>query len=352
MSRQMIHFALLLTLSLVAVWLFMGYLLPIGLPFLLGISLALGAEPAARLLSRQFGLPRSAAGPLAVSGVCLLSATVVTCLLALLVRQSQQVMDWLPAFAESITEVLGQLQTWLQSLAQRLPPGLQPLLGGLTEDFFQNGGALLEQAAMRLPKLATAVLGFLSKGMLGLITGIISAYMISARMPRLRSWWQSHQPKQWQQRWKPLLKTMQKSLSGWVIAELKLALLGFGFMAAGFWLLGIRRSLVLAGLIAIVDAFPVLGVGTVLIPWALICLLRRQTVRGIGLLAVYAVVWLTRSILEPKLVGKGLGLEPRVTLVASYAGWKLWGIGGMLLAPILALTVAQVLTQWRVESEE
>jgi predicted PurR-regulated permease PerM len=223
-------------------------------------------------------------------------------------------------------------------------------LGGLTEDFFQNGGALLEQAAIRLPKLATAVLGFLSKGMLGLITGIISAYMISARMPRLRSWWQNHQPKQWQQRWKPLLKTMQKSLSGWVIAELKLALLGFGFMAAGFWLLGIRRSLVLAGLIAIVDAFPVLGVGTVLIPWALICLLRRQTVRGIGLLAVYAVVWLTRSILEPKLVGKGLGLDPLVTLVAIYAGWKLWGIGGMLLAPILALTVAQVLTQWRVES--
>jgi predicted PurR-regulated permease PerM len=108
--------------------------------------------------------------------------------------------------------------------------------------------------------------------------------------------------------------------------------------------------LVLAGLIAIVDAFPILGVGTVLIPWALICLLRRQTVRGIGLLAVYAVVWLARSILEPKLVGKGLGLDPLVTLVAIYAGWKLWGIGGMLLAPILALTVAQVLTQWRVES--
>ena len=350
MSRQMIHFALWLALSLGAVWLFMGYLLPIGLPFLLGISLALGAEPAARLLSRQLGLPRGVASPLAVSGVCLLSTTVVTCLLALLVRQSQQVMDWLPAFAESVTDALSQLQAWLQDLAQRLPPALQPLLGGLTEDFFQNGGALLEQAAIRLPKLATAVLGVLSKGMLGLITGIISAYMISARMPQLQPWWQSHQPKQWQKRWSPLLKTMQKSLSGWVIAELKLALLGFGFMAAGFWLLGIRRSLVLAGLIAIVDAFPILGVGTVLIPWALICLLRRQTVRGIGLLAVYAVVWLARSILEPKLVGKGLGLDPLVTLVAIYAGWKLWGIGGMLLAPILALTVAQVLTQWRVES--
>jgi predicted PurR-regulated permease PerM len=118
----------------------------------------------------------------------------------------------------------------------------------------------------------------------------------------------------------------------------------------GFWLLGISRSLVLAGLIAILDAFPVLGVGTVLIPWALLCLLREETIRGIGLLALYAVVWLSRSILEPRLIGKGLGLDPLVTLMAIYAGWKLWGISGMLLAPILALTVAQVLTQWRVES--
>ena len=345
MSRQMIHFALWLALSLVAVWLFMGYLLPIGLPFLLGICLALGAEPAVRLLCRRFGLPRNAASPIAVSGVFLLSATVITCLLALLVRQSQQVMDWLPSLAQSVGDALSQLQNWLQGLSQRLPPALQPLLGGLTEGVFQNGGALLEQAAMQLPKLATAVLGILSKGMLGLITGIISAYMLSARMPRLRAWGQSHQPKQWQTRWKPMLTTLKKSLSGWIIAEVKLAALGFGLMAVGFWLLGISRSLVLAGLIAIVDAFPILGVGTVLIPWALICLLRQQTVRGIGLLAVYAVVWLSRSILEPKLVGKGLGLDPLVTLIAIYAGWKLWGIPGMLLAPILALTTTQIINQ-------
>lgn len=345
MSRHMIHFVLWLTLSLVAVWLFMGYFLPIGLPFLLGISLALGAEPTLRLLCRRLKLPRVAASPIAVSGVFLLSATVVTCLLALILRQSQQLVTWLPKLAENLTDALSQLQTWLQSLTQRLPPALQPLVGGLTEGFFQNGGAILEQAAMQLPKLATALLGFLSKGMLGLITGIISAYMISARMPALRAWWQRHQPITWQERWRPMLLTLKKSLSGWIWAEVKLAVLSFGLMSVGFWLLGISRSLMTAGLIAIVDAFPILGVGTVLIPWALLCLLRQETVRGIGLLAVYAVVWLSRSILEPKLVGKGLGLDPLVTLIAIYAGWKLWGIPGMLLAPILALTISQIIKQ-------
>ena len=352
MSRHMIHFALCLTLSLLGVWLFMGYFLPIGLPFLLGALLALSAEPAVKFLCRRFSIPRTAAGAVAVSGVCILSATALTFLLALLVRQSQQLVHRLPSLAQSLTDMLAQLQALLDSLILRLPPGLQPLFGGLTEGFFQNGGALLEQAAMQLPKLITALLGFLSKGMLGLITGIISAYMLSARMPALDAWWQQHQPPQWSGRWKPALLSLRRSLAGLLLAECKLAALAFGLLAAGFGILGISRWLATAFWIALVDAFPLLGVGTVLIPWALFCLLRRETVRGVGLLALYAVVWLSRSILEPRLVGKGLGLDPLVTLVAIYAGWKLWGIGGMLLAPILALTVAQVLTQWRVESEE
>ena len=345
MSRHMIQFALYLTLSLLAVWLFMGYFLPIGLPFLLGVVLALGAEPAVKFLCHRFSVSRGAASPVAVSGVFILSATVVTCALALLVRQSQQLVHWLPSLAQTLTDVLTQLRKLLDSLIQRLPPALQPTLGNLTESFFQNGGSLLEQAAMELPKLATALLGFLSKGMLGLITGIISAYMISVRMPLLQTWWQAHQPPQWSERWKPGLLALRRSLSGLLLAECKLAALAFGILAAGFWILGISRWLTTAFWIALVDAFPLLGVGTVLIPWTLICLLRKETVRGAGLLAVYAVVWLSRSILEPKLIGKGLGLDPLVTLIAIYAGWKLWGIGGMLLAPILALAVTQICKQ-------
>ena len=181
--------------------------------------------------------------------------------------------------------------------------------------------------------------------MLGLITGIISAYMISARMPNLRAWWQQHQPPRWTERWQPILLSLKQSISGLLLAELKLAALAFGIMAAGFWILRVPQWYVTAFWIAIVDAFPILGVGTVLLPWALVCFLQQQTVRGMGILAVYAVVWLSRSILEPKLVGKGLGLDPLATLIAIYAGWKLWGIAGMLLAPILALTVTQIIKQ-------
>lgn len=345
MSRQIIRFVIFLALSLAAIWLFMGYLLPIGLPFLLGVILALAAEPGVNLLSGRLHLPRGGAAGIAVSVVFLLSATVLTFLLALAVRQSQQLVGVLPQLVETITQALQELQQWLTTLAQRLPASIRPLAAGLTEGLFSGSSAVFEQTAMQIPKLATGLLGALSKGMLGLVTGIISAYMISGRMPALKRWWQAHQPESWQEKWLPALRTIRKALGGWLLAELKLAGVAFGIMLVGFWLLGTKNSFVLAGVITVVDAFPILGVGTVLVPWAIVCLLRQEVARGIGLLAIYGVVWVSRSILEPRLVGKGLGLDPLVTLIAIYAGWKLWGILGMLLAPILALTVTQVMKQ-------
>lgn len=347
MSRHTIHYVFSLALGLLGAWLFMGYLLPIGLPFLLGIGLALGAEPATKLLSGKLGFPRGGAAAISVSALFLLVVTVLCFVLALLVRQMQQLTGILPALAQTVEQATTLLQQWLLTLAQKLPEPVQIPLAAMTENLFSGGSALLEQLAMQLPKLATGLLGSVSQGMLGLITGIISAYMISNRLPALRQWWQHHPIPGWQQRWLPALRNLRKALGGWLLAEVKLAGLAFGCMTVGFLLLRIENSLLWAALVTLVDAFPILGVGTVLVPWALVCLLQDEFVRGIGLLAIYGVVWLSRSILEPKLVGRGLGLDPLVTLIAIYAGWKLWGIPGMLLAPILALTATQIAKQMK-----
>ena len=116
-------------------------------------------------------------------------------------------------------------------------------------------------------------------------------------------------------------------------------------LLGGFFLLRIPYAPLWALGVCLVDAFPVLGTGTVLLPWALLSLLRQDAARAVGLLGIYVTVTLTRSVLEPKLVGRHLGLDPLVTLMALYAGYKLWGIGGMLIAPLLAVTALQILPE-------
>lgn len=345
MSRQMIHFAFLLALLLIGTWLLMGYVLPIGLPFLLGLALALAAEPAVSMLNGKLGFPRGGAAALGVSAVFLLTVTLLFLLLGFLGRQLQQLTGILPQVEATITQATDLLQAWLTALANKLPAAIGIPFAEWTAQLFSGGSAIVEQATMLIPKLASSLLGSLSNGLLGLITGMISAYMISGRLPALRQWWQEHQIPHWQDKWIPALRELKKALGGWLLAQLKLAGLALIMMSAGFLLLRIPHSLLWAGIITLVDAFPILGVGTVLVPWAVVCLLQDNAVRGFGLLAIYGVVWLSRSVLEPKLVGKGLGLDPLVTLIAIYAGWKLWGIPGMLLAPILALTATQIIKQ-------
>ena len=347
MSRKTIHFAFLLALILVFFWIFMGFLLPIGLPFLLGLALARAAEPASGLLESRFHLPRGGAVALSVSAVCLLTATVLFLLLGVLARQVQRLADFLPQLESALQQGTQLLQAWLQGLAQRLPGTLGELAAGWTDDLFSSGDTMMQQTILQIPKLATGLLSSLSKGMLGLVTGIISAYMIAGRLPALRTWWQNHQPARWQERWLPAVRQLKKALGGWLWAELQLAGVAFVFLALGFLVLRIKNPLFWAGLVSLVDALPIFGVGTVLLPWSVVCFLQGDSARGIGLMTVYGVVWLTRSVLEPKLIGKGMGLDPLATLVAIYAGWKLWGLAGLLLAPILALTATQILKQVR-----
>ena len=116
----------------------------------------------------------------------------------------------------------------------------------------------------------------------------------------------------------------------------------FVILLLGFVLLRIPYAVFWALGVSLVDAFPVLGTGTVLLPWSLVCLLQGDSPRAIGILGIYIAASLIRSALEPKLVGRHLGLDPLITLMALYAGYKLWGIGGMILAPMLAVTATQI----------
>ena len=110
----------------------------------------------------------------------------------------------------------------------------------------------------------------------------------------------------------------------------------------GLLLLRVDLALVLSALIALVDALPVLGTGTVLVPWALVSLLGGNWKLALGLAVLYGVIWLVRSLLEPRLIGSRVGLPPLAALLSLYVGFQAFGVAGMILAPLLAVLVRQL----------
>ena len=105
-------------------------------------------------------------------------------------------------------------------------------------------------------------------------------------------------------------------------------------------------------MIALADLLPIIGVGTILIPWGIVMLLQKNFYLGFGLLILYLVISLIRQVAEPKVLGKSLGLHPLLTLFATYVGFSLFGLLGMILAPILLLIVKRLLKEERCENKK
>ena len=324
-----------LALAFLGAWLGGKYLLPLAMPFLLGAGIALMAEPAVKFLAKK--LPRGAAAGIGVTGTLLLLTCGVFLAGALVVKELGLLANALPDLSQTARTGLRSMENFLLDLAEETPAGVQPLLEKTVTGAFRDSSAVVERVTAKLPGMASRVLSWLPGSALTLGTGILSAFMVSARMPRLKRWFRRGAL----EKILPVAKRIKTALGGWLKAQLKLAFLCFGVVCGGFLLLRIPYAPIWAALTALVDAIPVLGTGAVLIPWSLVCLLQGQRVRALGLATIYVIALISRSALEPRLVGKQLGLDPLITLAALYTGFRIWGIPGMILSPMLCVAVTE-----------
>lgn len=333
---------LLLCTSALLAWLGFQYLLPLVLPFLLGGLLALAAEPGVRVLHSRLNLPRPAAAVIGISTALLLLLGFLFFFSSLLVRRLSSLSMLIPTLADTAADGLHALELYLHTLAGQAPERMQQTLNDGVTRLFRSGGDLVSQMAGRLPNMLTGLISTLSSSALSVGAGLLSAFMISIRLPQIRRWMKESTLFQQLAQYRPVLCRIKTGLGGWIKAQLTLSGISFLIVATGLLILRIPHAPIWAFLTALVDAVPILGTGTVLLPWSLVCFVQGRTLRATGLLITYAASFLARTALEPRLVGKHLGLDPLVTLISLYVGFQLWGIPGLLLSPMAAVVIKEL----------
>lgn len=346
MSKSTFRSILVIAGGILGGWFLIRYALPVLFPFLLGAGLALAAEPMVALLHRRVRMKRWLASGIGVSGVFILLLAILILLGALLFRQAGRLTAIVPELAQSVQLGMGSLEDWMLRSASAAPQNIRNVISRTVTGFFSDGTALVGQVAGTLPGILSRLFGHVTSGVLSLATAVLAAFMISAKLPKLRTLLRQRLPESWRKQYLPALRGLRKAVVGWLTAQLKLTVVVMGLLTVSFWLLKIPHGVFWAAVISLVDALPVLGCGVVLVPWSLICLLQGNRLQAIGLLGTYALVWLARSVLEPRLLGKELGLDPLVTLLSIYAGYQLLGLAGMLLAPLVALILTKLLAEF------
>jgi len=332
-----------LTATVLAVWLVGKFLLPLVLPFLLGAGLALAAEPMARFFRRQLRLPRAAASGIAVTAAFFFLGILGMLLCAAVIRGLRSLAGVLPELTATAMDGLSAMESRLIRFSEQLPGELGKTMSQSLTALFSGGSTLPEKMIGYLLGLGGTILAQIPNSFLGIGTSIISGYMISAKLSAIRRWILRRVPREKLRTLLEGLKRVRSTVFSYLKAQVKLSGVTFCLLLGGFVILGISHAPLWALAIAMIDAFPVLGTGTVLLPWAVFSALQGSTARALGIGGIYTVVCVTRSVLEPKLLGKHLGLDPLLTLMGMYAGFRLFGLPGMILTPMIMVTGAQLL---------
>lgn len=131
-------------------------------------------------------------------------------------------------------------------------------------------------------------------------------------------------------------------LGGYVRAQLLLMLIIFIVISIILSIFGAPYAMFVAAITAFLDALPIFGSGITLWPLSIIYFMSGNLKLGFVYIITYIVVILARRLLEPKLVSDKMGLNPVLTLISMYTGYRWWGISGLIIGPILLMIIASL----------
>ncbi len=322
-------------------------LLPLTLPVVLGAGLAILLDGTIVKLQTKTGLGRGMAAGLTVTGTLLAAGGALWFLGRMLLHEAVAISGALPEIAETLSGYGKAAAEFISRLGARLPDGVGDALSAWGQELMSGSGTLAQKLYEGIFSLVSRFLGALPDSIFFLMTLILSAYFAAGELPRLREVGRLKLPESVSHWMGTAGGSVRRALGGWFRAQLKLMGVTFLLLTVGLCLLRVDSPLLLAVLISVLDALPVFGTGTVLIPWAAVSILSGNMGLGLGLLGLYGAAALTRNVLEPKVLGATLGLSPLLTLVAIYAGWRMFGLWGMILLPMGAMVLGQLVAATR-----
>lgn len=333
--KQSLNILLYILGGAIALWLTAKILLPVGFPFLIGWALARLSRPL-----RPKKLPKKLGAMFGVTAVFLLLCLLFWLSGHFLFRQMEKISYHLPSFLESLGGPVQELNAIFLRLAARLPDSFAPAAVEWVEKLFAGSSGLLSSLSQWVLGWAANLLAFVPNLLLFILTALLSSYFFAIEEEKISALLHRRLPKDWCSKGRELWSHLKSSLKGYGKAQLYLSGISLLLCFVGLWILG--KPPLWAVPISLVDALPVFGAGAVLIPWAVVLLLQGSSFAGVGMLTLYAIISISRTLLEPRFLGRQIGLHPLLTLLSLYAGFRFFGFWGILLLPVGVMMLKQL----------
>ena len=332
--------AVLLALALLA--LRYGVLPALSLlsPFVLALVFSWLLNPPVRWLQKKLTISR---GPITMALLILVFGVVGGVLWALswmVVEQVQTLfLNW-EAIVDALLTNVDQVLEWFGGLEDLLPGGaynagerVAQLLENWVRDIDVSGW--LKVVADRAPSLV----GQVSTFVVATIVFLMATYFITADYPRLRFFITDRVPATARSFCKDVRRIFMEAFGGYLKSQLIISFVVFVILALGFFAIGQPYGLLLALGFAVLDFIPIIGSGTVMVPWAVVDIIVGDYTHAVQLMVIWGIIALFRRLGEPKILGDQTGLSPILSLVGIYVGMLMGGVLGMIVGPLLLLVL-------------
>lgn len=314
-------------------------LLGFFMPFVVGWLIAMLANPLVKFFEQRLRLVRRHGSMLILVGVLGLVIGALYLAVSTLYRELCGFIEEAPELFENARYEVNSALVNGRKLLEFLPPGLREPILAFAGNLSGVMGELFSQAAVPTVEIAGNVARSLPSILVNTVVLIVASYLFLADYDRILRWMKTHMPSLIRKYAGYLKKDAKGLIGGYFLAQFRIMFVVAVILFLGLMLLGVRYSLLLAILIALLDFLPIFGTGTVLFPWAAVKLFTGEYPYAAALVLIYITTQVVRQMIQPKIVGDSMGLPPLLTLFLLYLGFKVRGIAGMIFAVPVGIIV-------------
>lgn len=313
------------------------------MPFVIGWIISAIAAPLVNWLEKRFNIVKKLGSALIVILVIGLIVTGIYFAVSRVIIEVGDLMKNIPEMYAQLESGLRQIGGTMSGLFEKLPEGVQ----NGWNSFIANMDEYLTDMITKISDPAVTAAGNFAKRLpfylISVIVAILSAYFFTFQREEVLKWMKQMAPPSVEKRMTLVMDNLRYAVGGYFKAQFKIMGVVFLILLIGLAVLGVRYYVLVAFLISFLDFLPFFGTGTAMIPWGLYKFLMGDYKMAIILVALYATTQIVRQLLQPKLVGDSVGMNPLVTLLFIYIGYRIGSVFGMILAVPVGMVLINML---------
>ena len=313
------------------------------MPFVIGWGIAAIAAPLVNWLEKKFNIVKKLGSALIVILVIGLIVVGIYFAVSRIILEVGDLIKNIPELYAQLESGLRQIGSAMSGIFEKLPVVIQDGWNTVVANLDQYMGDLVSRISEPTVMAAGNFAKSLPSYLISVIVAILSAYFFTIEREEVLKWMKQIAPPSVEKRMTLVMDNLRYAVGGYFKAQFKIMGVVFLILLVGFAVLGVRYFVLVAFLISFLDFLPFFGTGTAMIPWGIYKFLMGDYKMAILLIAIYAVTQLVRQLLQPKLVADSVGMNPLVTLLLLYIGYRIGSVLGMILAVPVGMVLSNML---------